>query len=204
MKKSSLPPLESENQIFKSLDFSQMLLDEHSFTDCTFEQCNFTESSWKNGKFCSCVFKDCNISLVKVDGCRFQDVTFQECKIIGIEFFKCDTSFLFSVTLAKSFLKYCNFSNLKMRKTSFAGSQLHHCTFITTNLTEANFSGTDLQETTFHNCDLSKVNFCEALNYIIDPRFNTIKKAKFSFPECIGLLKPLDISIVYDSEDKHN
>jgi len=86
-----------------------------------------------------------------------------------------------------------------MRKTSLHQNQLHNSTFLNTNLSETNFTETDLQETTFHNCNLSKANFCGAINYIIDPRFNIIKRAKFSFPDCIGLLKPLDINIIYDS-----
>jgi len=33
-------------------------------------------------------------------------------------------------------------------------------------------------------------------NYIINMQANNIKKAKFSFPECIGLLKALDIELI--------
>ena len=84
-----------------------------------------------------------------------------------------------------------------MKKTSFNGSKIHSSRFINNTLVEANFTDTDLQGTIFHNCNLSKSNFCRALNYTIDPRINNIKKAKFSFPECIGLLKTLDITIIY-------
>ena len=61
---------------------------------------------------------------------------------------------------------------------------------------EADFSQADLQETIFHHSDLSKANMISAINYFINPIDNSLKKAKVSFPECIGILKALDITIV--------
>ena len=95
----------------------------------------------------------------------------------------------------KSFVQYCNFSDLDMRKISFQESKIYNSTFIHTNLTEANFSKTDLKETLFRNCNLTKSNFRGASNYSIDPLVNKVKKAKFSFPEVVGLLHGFDIKI---------
>ena len=187
---------ESEDKIFKAENFSGRSLNEYSFIDCFFENCNFTESSWINAKFCSCTFKNCNISLVDLKGCRIQEVLFEECKIVGAEFLKCNTDFIFSMDAKKTFIQYCNFSELDMRKTSFQGSKIYDSTFINTCLAEANFSDTDLKGILFRCCDLNKSNFCGALNYVIDPLINKVKKAKFSFPEVIGLLKGFDIEIV--------
>jgi len=188
--------LESENITFKSEDFSKKSFVEHSFSNCLFESCNFTESSWVNAKFCSCVFKNCNISLFNLKGCKIQEVLFEECKIVGAAFFTCNTKFIFSMDAKQSFIQYSNFSDLDMRKASFENSKIYSCTFINTCLTEANFSHTDLKETLFRNCNLIKSNFLKASNYIIDPLVNKIKKAKFSFPEVIGLLRSFDIKIV--------
>jgi len=187
---------ESENKTFRSEDFSGRSLNNLSFTNCLFERCNFTESSWINAIFCSCLFKNCNISLVDLRGCRIQEVLFEECKIVGAEFLKCNTDFIFSMDAKKTFIQYCNFSELDMKKTSFEGSKIYDGTFINTCLTEVNFSDTDLKGTLFRRCNLNKSNFCGALNYVIDPLSNKIKKAKFSFPEVIGLLKSFDIEIV--------
>ncbi len=84
-----------------------------------------------------------------------------------------------------------------MKKASFHGSKIHKSNFTNSSLVETNFTDTDLQGTIFHNCDLSKSNFSNALNYIFDPRVNNIKGAKFSFSECINLLKAFAITIVY-------
>jgi len=187
---------ESEDKTFKFEDFSGISFLGCSFSNCSFESCNFTESSWKNAKFCYCSFRNCHISLVNLKGCRLQEVLFEECKIIGAEFFKCNTDFIFSIDIKKSFIQYCNFSDLDMRKTSFIESKMYNCTFVNTCLIEADFSKTDLQATLFRHCNLTKSNFCGALNYVIDPLVNKVKKAKFSFPEVMGLLKGFDIQIV--------
>lgn len=42
-------------------------------------------------------------------------------------------------------------------------------------------------------------NFIGARNYAIDPTQNTLKKAKFSLPEAMSLLRSLDIELI-DSE----
>ena len=183
-----------EEKTFKSKNFSKAVLKAESFISCNFENCNFTESVWRNVKFYSCSFSNSNISLVNLEGCRLQDVVFTECKIVGVEFFKCDTTF-FSIKAQNSFLRYCNFSDLNMKSTSFQGSKCKECHFTNTVLTEANFVEADLLGTIFHNCDLSKADFTQASNYMIDPRANKIKKAKFSLPEAIELLNCLEVII---------
>ena len=130
-----------------------------------------------------------------MDGCRLQDVYFEDCKIVGVEFFKCERRF-FSIKAKSSFLQYCNFADLNMKHASFHGCKLKECFFTDTSLIEADFTDTDLQGTIFHNSDLSKADFCGSKNYEIDLRANKVKKAKFSFPEAIGLLRGFEIEIV--------
>jgi fluoroquinolone resistance protein len=137
----------------------------------------------------------CNLSLVKIEGCRLQDVNFEECKIVGAEFNKCDKRF-FSIKAKNSFLQYANFADLNMKRGSFYGCKLRECYFTDTNLVEADFRETDLAGTVFHNSDLSKADFAGSKNYEIDVRTNKVKKAKFSFPEAIGLLRGFEVEIV--------
>jgi fluoroquinolone resistance protein len=51
-----------------------------------------------------------------------------------------------------------------------------------------NFSGKNLEGRVFASCTL-------AVRYNIDPQTNKIKKAKFSLPEAIGLLRGFDVII---------
>lgn len=188
-------PLKSEGQLFKSENYSKQSLEHKVFISCSFDACDFTESILRNAKFCSCTFVNCNLSLMKLEGCRFQDIQFKECKIVGAEFYKCESAF-FSMNFKNCSIQYCNFSDLNMKNTSFANSSLKESYFTHTCLTGADFNGVNLQGTIFHNCDLCKADFSTATEYDIDPQTNKIKKAKFSLPEAVGLLRGFDITLI--------
>jgi uncharacterized protein YjbI with pentapeptide repeats len=125
-----------------------------------------------------------------------QDVVFEESKLIGIDFSRCNTNLFFSIKATKTFLQYCNFSSLNMKHFNFDRSKIIQCRFDETNLSEARFLEVDFAGSTFHNCDLTKANFEKAMNYVLNPCENKIKKAKFSSPECLGLIKALDVEII--------
>lgn len=82
------------------------------------------------------------------------------------------------------------------KKVSFGGSKLNDCHFTNTNLIGADFGEVNLSGTIFHKCDLSMADFTTAIQYDIDPQTNKIKKAKFSLPEALGLLRCFDVMIV--------
>lgn len=187
--------MNSEGQAIKSENCSKKSLEGHVFTSCSFHSCDFSESILRNAKFSACTFINCNLSMTKLDGCRFQDCHFIECKIVGAEFFKCEKTF-FSVSFKKCLLNYCNFSDLNMKNTSFYGSHLKENHFTNTSLIGADFTDADLSGTLFHNCDLCKADFSSAKQYDIDPQTNKIKKAKFSLPEAVGLLRGFDITLL--------
>lgn len=182
-------------EVIKSKDFSKKSLEDQTFTACSFNSCNFSETVLRHVKFCDCIFVSCNLSLPKLQDCRFQDVQFIDCKIVGAEFFKCDKTF-FSVSFKNCLVQYCNFSDLNMKNTSFKDSKMRENHFTNTSLNGADFSGVDLSGTIFHNCDLCKADFSTAIRYDIDPQTNKIKKAQFSLPEAVGLLRGFDITIV--------
>jgi uncharacterized protein YjbI with pentapeptide repeats len=83
-----------------------------------------------------------------------------------------------------------------MKNGIFSGSKLKESHFTNTCLNGADFSDVDLSGTVFHNCDLSKADFSSATQYNIDPLTNKMKKAKFSLPEAVGLLRSFDVTIV--------
>ena len=67
--------------------------------------------------------------------------------------------------------------------------------FTETDLSEGRFNGTDFERSVFSKTNLTKANFSGAVNYSIDPRYNTLKKTHFSLPEALSLLSCLDIVI---------
>ena len=67
--------------------------------------------------------------------------------------------------------------------------------FTETDLTKSHFSNTDLTDAIFYRTMLKEANLFTALNYIIDPELNNIRKAKFSMHGLSGLLSKYDIVI---------
>jgi fluoroquinolone resistance protein len=85
---------------------------------------------------------------------------------------------------------------LPMKNASFKESRIIQCRFSNTDLTKSCFVDADLAGTLFHNCDLREADFAGAINYVINPCENRIKKARFTSPACLGLVKSLDIVII--------
>ena len=62
-------------------------------------------------------------------------------------------------------------------------------------LTGADFHGVRLGESQFTRCALDKADFRDAQGYCIDPANNTLRKARFSFPDVVRLLDFTGIQI---------
>jgi fluoroquinolone resistance protein len=184
-----------EQEYFKFFHWEESHLKKSSFIKCQFESCQWIEVDWRQVRFVDCLFKNCNISLAKMDGCHLQNTQFIESKLVGIDFFKCEHTF-FSVLFEQTILQTCHFADLKMKKTSFQRCKLRDAYFTDCDLTEANFTHAELQGAIFHHCNLTKADFTHAKDYNIDLQSNTLKHAKFSFPEAIRLLNSFDIQII--------
>jgi len=70
--------------------------------------------------------------------------------------------------------------------------------FSEVNLSASVFSDCDLSGAIFSNTNLEKVDFRTANNFLIDPEFNKLKKAKFSAFNLEGLLYKYQIDIEYN------
>ena len=97
--------------------------------------------------------------------------------------------------LEECLIRNCNFTDLNLKKRVFCKNQILECDFYNTELSESDFSETTLTDTVFENCNLTKANFSDAKDYQIRPSINKIKKAIFTMPEAVTLLKELDIVI---------
>ena len=82
-----------------------------------------------------------------------------------------------------------------MKKASLKESKIWNVHFTNTDLYYANFTDTDLLGSRFHRCNLTRADFRDAKNYMVDLSSNIVKKAKFSLPEAVELLKSFDIEI---------
>ncbi|MBK7971269.1 MAG: pentapeptide repeat-containing protein [Bacteroidetes bacterium] len=145
-------------------------------------------------KFIDCTFTDCEMSLVKVHKTAFQDVIFTNCKLMGVHFDDCNHILLF-FKFNKCQLDLSSFYRLKLSKTSFQDCSLKEVDFSETDLTASIFRQCDLQLAVFDNTILEKADLSTAINYIIDPDKNHIRKAIFSMPDVITLLNKYQIVI---------
>ncbi|MBL0071958.1 MAG: pentapeptide repeat-containing protein [Bacteroidetes bacterium] len=92
-------------------------------------------------------------------------------------------------------LDLSSFYRLKLSKTSFQDCSLKEVDFSETDLTASIFRQCDLQLAVFDNTILEKADLSTAINYIIDPDKNHIRKAIFSMPDVITLLNKYQIVI---------
>ncbi len=164
------------------------------FEDCRFEKCRFTECTFFECAFLGCTFEGCLFSTVMLPGCSFIDTQFTEGKLIGLDWTQ--GSNVRGLVFSKCTLDYSVFSSLKLK-----GLKLLHCVckeadFQESDLTDGDFEGTDFDRSVFLHSNLTNANFAEARNYSIDPRMNVLKRAKFSMPEAMSLLKSFDVVIV--------
>jgi len=84
---------------------------------------------------------------------------------------------------------------LNLKETLFIDCKLHEVDFLETNLLGSKFNNCDLKDAVFESTNLHKVDFSTAINYVINPNINNIKKAKFSMQGLAGLLTQFDIKI---------
>lgn len=177
---------------------SGITLSKTTIKDCEFEECNFTklnlsECRIEKCKFINCKFEDCIFSTVKPTDSSFLEIEFKDCKVQGFDWTLALR--INSLAFTNCQINYSNFRFLKLQKTKLINSVAKEADFTECNLSESDFSGTDFEGSIFFKTNLTKVNFIRASNYFIDIRTNTLKKAKFSFPQVIGLLRSLDITI---------
>ena len=183
---------------FKHLNQAGQTLTALEFEDCSFESCNFAETKFVKCKFHECTFRSCNLSVITVNGCSFSDVSFEECKVIGVNWtqanwprIRLNSPFRFD----KSIVNNCSFYGLGLKGLVLVECKAKEADFRHADCSEADFTHTDFAGSWFGNTNLARADFSEACNYNIDIFNNVIKKAKFTWPDAMNLLRYLDIEL---------
>jgi fluoroquinolone resistance protein len=170
------------------------LTEDGEFNGCVFKDCDFSGVSFLKTELTECTFVSCNLSNARFENAILNQVKFTQCKLLGVDFGKC-SGFSFQVTFENCLLNYSLFLKNDLRKSVFKKCEFKEAGVIESNLAGVKFIECDLSNTTFENNNLEKADFTFAYNYIINPGTNRLKKARFSMPDVIGLLKHLDIEI---------
>lgn len=182
-----------ENRKIEKIDFQTTEFEEEYY-GCTFENCDFSNSSIVKTQFEECTFRNCNFSLAKL--CiPVRDCTFTECKMTGTDFSGLDqhaASFKFE----RCNLTYASFIGVKSKGIRFQACDLLEASFENADIRASVFDKCNLARASFFDTNLERVDFASSYNFSIDPNHNRLKKAIFSAPELRGLLSHLNIEII--------
>jgi fluoroquinolone resistance protein len=180
-------------QTFTRLELTDETVSSITFEECTFESCSFISTRLTGVRFAGCKFSDCVLSAVIPMNSRFDGVTFKNCKTIGVDWTK--AQMFREITLKDCQLNYSNFRFMKIPKFKMTGCEVIDADFTEADLSGGDFKNSNFEKTRFMKTNLTGADFKGAKNYTIDPRANTLKKTRFSYPEVLTLLNSLDIII---------
>ena len=183
---------EYENEVFKNITATS--LNSIEFDNCVFKNCIFNETTIEFCKFIDCVFEESDLSLVKIKSSTFIDISIKDSKAIGVNWAL--SQLPFSANFYSSNISMSSFYQLDLRNSEIVSCKSHEVDYAHTNLEKVNFKDTDLLNATFNNTNLKNTDLSLAINYLIDPKYNTIKATKVSLPEATSFLKFLDLKII--------
>jgi len=99
------------------------------------------------------------------------------------------------VKFESCFLNHSSFYESKMKSTVFKACQLHEVDFTSADLQSSIFDESDLKAAVFSMSNLEQADFRNAINFLIDPEMNKVKKSKFSNSGLSGLLAKYRLEI---------
>ena len=181
-----------EDEEFDQKHFEQ-LKGNIEFLGCSFQGVNIPEQSLRGFKFIECEFKNCNLSNVGVTGATFRDYNFSETKLVGVNWTTVNN--FSDIQFESCILDYSVFQELNLTAIKAEKSSLKEVDFSGANLSKGSFVDSDFNGSNFNRANLEGSDFRRAINYLINPNESKIKKAKFSAPEVMNLLKSFEIKI---------
>lgn len=184
--------------VYYQQKFSKLILKDEAispkeFEDCVFESCSFTDCKFTGLKFINCTFNECVLSAIAAPGSRFLEVQFNKCKVLGFNWSK--TTNLRGLVFNECQLNYSDFSYKKIPEVKMLRCEAQEVDFTETDMTGADLRNTNFDKSRFFNTNLSGADLRGAHSFYIDVKNNTLKKARFNFPEAVTLLNSLDIII---------
>jgi fluoroquinolone resistance protein len=188
-----------EDAEFKGQDYAGKEIKFKEIIDTKFIRCTFADAFFHECQFKNCAFIQCDLGMLRVKSSRFASVQFEQCKVVGVNWTEASWEkggFFPLIDFEDCTLNYSTFFGLKLNKTKMIRCTALQVDFGEADLTGAVFSHTDLSGSIFMHTNLTQADFVNATNYNISAKNNTLKKAKFSLPEAMSLLRSLNIILV--------
>ncbi|STX81368.1 Uncharacterized protein conserved in bacteria [Legionella busanensis] len=186
------------NLTFSDLRLERSEINNKVFENCKFEKTNFNEAKLIGCKFVDCEFLSCNLSAAQIINSSFSDTVFSESKLMGINWTKAKWPLIrltSPVQFYRSNISYSSFYGLDLKEIILEECIAHDVDFREGNFSKGNFMLNDFERSLFLHTNLNSTSFIDATNYSINPTENDIRKAKFSIPEVLYLLRSFQIEI---------
>ena len=181
------------DQEYERLDFkNEKLVTEYE--NCHVRGCTLSNMNLGGIIFSECEFEDCDFSSSVLTGTSFRDCSFRNCKLLGLRFEEC-SDFLLSFKFDSCDLSFSSFFQLKLKKIQFYKCKLEQVEFSGADLTGAILTGSNLNNATFRNSILEGADFRQSHNLSIDPEQNRLRNAKFTLKDLPGLLSKYHLKI---------
>lgn len=199
---TQIQPFEDYDDVtFDGVEQESGHIQETTFTDCIFKNCQLRETEFTNCRFNDCSFEACDLSLITVRDCSFREVEFIDSKVVGVNWISAEWPRITSgspINFKDCVIDYSTFIGLTLTKIRFNGCTAKDVEFSDANLTSADFRDTTLTASRFNNSNLTKANFEGAKEYTIDMGLNILKQARFTVPEAYSLLHSTTDLILVD------
>lgn len=174
-------------------------LKEEGLTKGEYEACQFlgldlSNADLRDYKFLECDFIDCNLSNAQLTNTSLQDCSFKNCKLLGLSF-EDGNDFNFGIRTKGSSLNHSTFYQMNLVNCRFEASSMHSVDFTEAKMNKVPLIECDLLNAQFEQTDLSDCDLSRSFNFNIDPEINSLKGARFSSDQLIGLLGKYQIKI---------
>lgn len=113
---------------YEKKEFSQLVLDDCRFQECTFVDSVFVDTSLRDARFLGCSFKNCELSRLllqgaRFDGCVFERVSFSEIKTAAFSYETKEIKGFWGMT---EFIG-CSFLEVRISLSDFSASLFRDC-----------------------------------------------------------------------------
>lgn len=147
-------------------------LENNSFIDIKFNDCNFSNTSFENSSFIRCEFNNC-----KLTGCNFVE------------------NRMYNVVFIETNISYANFSMASMENLLFDNSNLRNSSFQENKLKNILFKKADLTQVQFFKTSLKGIDFSDSVIEGIAVSIEDVKGALINQYQAVDLLYLLGVKI---------
>jgi len=194
-----MPKIESNKtynkEHFHNIDEESIEIEKSEFTGCRFENCNLTKSSFNKCIFENCSFTKCNLSICHFKKSSLVDYKFDNSKLLGIDWSEFSTKIGLGLNCKFCDLSYSTFLNTDISNSKFIECKLFEVDFTHATIVKGDFTGSNFERAIIVNTNLKEADFSKAYNYYFNLKDNIVKKAKFTQPEVLNLLKPFGVVV---------